>query len=121
MTVHDDDAGLLPCPFCGGAATAWKRDINGNSPSVWCRNSVTCGGEVSLHDDKLDAIASWNTRLSPTIAEGVHYDLANMTIRCRHLLSCIDSCNEANAAPRELDREDIILIEATRAALEGNT
>jgi hypothetical protein len=39
--------------------------------------------------------------------------------RCEHLLSCIDSCNEAGAPPEELDREDVALIEETRAALGG--
>jgi hypothetical protein len=47
----------------------------------------------------------------------LHFDLGNMEIRCRHLLSCIDSCDEAGAPPCELDREDVILIDETRRAL----
>lgn len=53
---------LLPCPFCGGPATAWARNTEGNSPSVWCQNSVACGAEVCLPDERFDAIAAWNTR-----------------------------------------------------------
>ena len=53
---------LLPCPFCSGPATAWETEGGEMCPSVWCRNSVSCGGQVCIEDASRDAIAAWNTR-----------------------------------------------------------
>lgn len=49
---------LLPCPFCGGAAFAYKAPMSG-SGFVEC---TKCTAAVS-GDNKADAIAKWNRRV----------------------------------------------------------
>ncbi len=75
--MTDERVELKVCPFCGGPATAWDCDSQGNSPSVWCQNSVSCGAEVSLHEPGQDAIATWNTRSEGGLREALDDEARN--------------------------------------------
>lgn len=44
--------------------------------------------------------------------------IASLTSQCRHLLACLDSCDESGGVPSELDPEDLAEIYATRKAIE---
>jgi hypothetical protein len=52
----DEDAELLPCPFCGGGNVTWHPRMN----TTGCED---CNIYVSRFD-KAEAIAAWNRRLA---------------------------------------------------------
>jgi len=59
----------LPCPFCGGNAIVWRKKDDSPPQQVWCCNSVTCGGQLELHEPGQNALAAWNTRAAdPKVA-----------------------------------------------------
>jgi len=57
--VVDPVMGLLPCPFCGSAAS--YRVDEDDSVTVWC-DSLWCGAEVSDCYQPEEAKAAWNRR-----------------------------------------------------------
>lgn len=57
---------LLPCPFCGGAATADHQDNGVGSFWIVCDNvKGGCGCEGPYHQTPEDAEAAWNRRSPP--------------------------------------------------------
>lgn len=61
MTPQDRIAELKPCPFCG------SDDLQNNG--LECRiRCVSCQAEIALWDGD-DAIAAWNRRATPDVAE----------------------------------------------------
>lgn len=56
-----EDGGLLPCPFCGGAAIVEYDEIIPSEYSVYCGD---CGVMPSLSKDEQGACLLWNTRVT---------------------------------------------------------
>lgn len=50
---------LLPCPFCGGKATTYKRDYGFGA---MCKNTPFCCIMTAGHKTEKGAIKAWNTR-----------------------------------------------------------
>ena len=70
--TQDQQAELLPCPFCGGVAELVE--TMGSQASAFSPYfRVTCA-ECGVHQDQWDerkpAIAAWNTRATPKSSEG---------------------------------------------------
>jgi hypothetical protein len=103
---------LLACDFCGGDGACYQEEDDGYGYVI-----CVCTAQGPLRKGEAEAIAAWNTRvqLDELRAENARlkFDLGNMEMRARHLLSCIDNAGD-------LDREDVIFIDEARKAL-GNT
>ena len=87
MTLADE---LLPCPFCGAAATAMTEGINGPY-RVYCNNDGTpgddgpppCSTEGPERATKPEAIAAWNTRaVIPMIRAQERAEIVSLIERC---------------------------------------
>jgi Lar family restriction alleviation protein len=59
------NAGLLPCPFCGGKARVFDYEIDdyrSHSHLRWKAGCVRCPAESKNHDSVMIAATAWNTR-----------------------------------------------------------
>lgn len=56
MTNPNGETELLPCPFCGGEASAFR------VIEWWSVSCSVCECHTALHWPKSKAIARWNTR-----------------------------------------------------------
>lgn len=67
---------LLPCPFCGGAATRSEREFQ----YISCENHdcFVVVEATSLFGDKEAAIKAWNTRHTPDVAQAVEARVARI-------------------------------------------
>jgi hypothetical protein len=63
MTPTDQQAALLDCPFCRSSNVS----VGGMIPWVECADCGACG---PVHGTDAEAIAAWNTRATPTAADG---------------------------------------------------
>ena len=60
---------LLPCPFCGGEAVAYREPSNGNGQRLWrveCEN-IACSAAISDANTKAAAVTAWNRRDTKSI------------------------------------------------------
>lgn len=62
MTAPD----LLPCPFCGGEASAWNLTLEGAVRCADCRATIVRQHKPVYDTGHEEAIAAWNTRATPT-------------------------------------------------------
>ena len=85
---------LLPCPFCGGAATCARDSGNEVWSQSWSAGCVKCSvlfkelGSNSWNSNAKEdaaaertAIARWNTRAAPRVSEGMVEALAKFIVR----------------------------------------
>lgn len=61
MTAPD----LLPCPFCGGEASAWNLTLEGAVHCADCRATIVRQHKPVYDTGYEEAIAAWNTRATP--------------------------------------------------------
>ena len=57
---------LLPCPFCGGAPFEYDMLDDYGGKIVECEK---CACRTSIHEDRLAARETWNTRASMSHGE----------------------------------------------------
>lgn len=58
---------LLPCPFCGGEASAWNLTLEGAVHCADCRATIVRQHKPVYDTGYEEAITAWNTRA--TLAE----------------------------------------------------
>lgn len=85
--MAQDREELLPCPFCGGAASIKS---SGSATAIWCANDQCVIGTdipIPFNDwgHKTDAIAAWNRRPTPP-AHGDVRERAKLAEQCWYRL-----------------------------------
>ena len=134
-----DNAELLPCPFCGGEATASGHITYAKAHEAWFRdgsqvleayyvNCLTCGADNKAllgHQTRKQSIAAWNTRAPvpasyPVVEEGIierarayaeeHYDTGSVS-----WCAAYDAYRAALSKPR-VSREEIARIIGERVS-----
>ncbi len=111
----------LPCPFCSSSKVCFQNgyikqpDGDGWYQFVWCE---TCGAQSRECLTEAEAAAFWNTRAAlSTRSQSPDVEAILWRNRCQHLLSVIDSCDEAEAPSCEMEPEDVAGIDEARKAL----